>query len=121
MINFIVENWYMFIIAAIIIAVAIYMVKTFLKMPREEQITKVQEWLLYAVTQAEKEFGSGTGQLKLRYVYDNFIMRFPGVAKVISFEAFSLLVDKALEKFNSILNSNKQLQSYIAGEKQHHE
>jgi septation ring formation regulator EzrA len=50
MINFIIENWYMFIIAAIIIAVAIYMVKTFLKMPREEQITKVQEWLLYAVT-----------------------------------------------------------------------
>jgi hypothetical protein len=44
-------------------------------------------------------------------------MRFPGVAKVISFEAFSLLVDKALEKFNSILNSNKQLQSYVAGEK----
>lgn len=119
--NFIIENWYMILIAAIIVAVAVYMVKVFFQMPRKDQIAKIQEWLLYAVTQAEKEFGSGTGQLKLRYVYDSFIARFPSVAKIITFEAFSLLVDNALEKFNSILSSNVQLQNYISGEIKQHE
>ncbi|MFR6482019.1 MAG: hypothetical protein ACLUPD_10785 [Anaerotignum faecicola] len=46
-----------------------------------EQREKVKEWLLLAVTEAEKELGSGTGQLKLRYVYDLFLRRFPAVAK----------------------------------------
>ena len=117
--NFLVDNWYMLIIAAIVIAVAIYLVKVFFQMPKSDQIAKVQEWLLYAVAEAEKQFGSGTGQLKLRYVYDNFVGRFPAVAKVISFEAFSLLVDKALEKFNTMINSNKKLQAYVGtGEKE---
>jgi hypothetical protein len=48
--NFIIENWYMILIAAIIVAVAIYMVKVFFQMPRKDQIAKIQEWLLYAVT-----------------------------------------------------------------------
>ena len=117
--NFLVDNWYMLIIAAIVIAVAIYLVKVFFQMPKSDQIAKVQEWLLYAVAEAEKQFGSGTGQLKLRYVYDSFVGRFPTIAKVISFEAFSLLVDKALEKFNTMINSNKKLQAYVGtGEKE---
>ena len=117
--NFLVDNWYMLVIAVVVVAVAIYVVKVFFQMPKTDQIAKVQEWLLYAVAEAEKQFGSGTGQLKLRYVYDNFVARFPAVAQVISFDAFSLLVDKALEKFNTMINSNKKLQTYIeTGEKE---
>ena len=119
MINFIIQNWYLIIIAIVVVAVAIYTVKVFFQMPKTDQIAKVQEWLLYAVAEAEKEFGSGTGQLKLRYVYDNFVARFPAIAQVITFEAFSLMVDKALQKFNTLLNSNKKLQNYVInGEKQ---
>ena len=57
-------------------------------MPTNEQLKKVKEWLLWAVAEAEKELGSGTGQLKLRYVYDMFIVKFPSLAKIISFETF---------------------------------
>jgi len=113
MIDFLVNNWYMLILAVAVIAVAAYAVYAFVKMPRSAQLSKVQEWLLWAVAEAEKQFGSGTGQLKLRYVYDMFVGRFPALASVITFEAFSLLVDKALEKFNNMLSSNKKLEAYV--------
>ena len=115
-IEFIAENWYLLIIAAAVIAVGVYSAKVFFQMPRTEQLAKVQEWLLYAVAQAEKEFGSGTGQLKLRFVYDSFVGRFPKLAALITFEAFSLLVDAALEKFNNMMASNVKVQNYVNGE-----
>ena len=111
--NFLVENWQLLIVAIAVIVVAIYIVYAFIKMPRNAQLVKLQEWLLWAVAEAEKSLGSGTGQLKLRYVYDMFIVRFPALASVITFEAFSLLVDKALEKFNELLSSNKKVEEYI--------
>ena len=82
-------------------------------MPSNSQITKVKEWLLWAVTEAERELGSGTGQLKLRYVYDMFIVKFPFLVKVISFEHFSVLVDEALDKFRTLLETNQKLKDYI--------
>ena len=116
--EFITDNWYIILVAVAAVAVAIYLVIKFFKLPRETQIAKVKEWLLFAVTQAEKEFGSGTGQLKLRYVYDMFIVKFPSIAKVISFEAFGLMVDEVLEKFRDLLDKNQSLQNYITGDKQ---
>ena len=111
--NFIIENWVIIVVAIAIIAVAAYCVYAFVKMPKSAQLSKLQEWLLWAVAEAEKQLGSGTGQLKLRYVYDMFIGRFPALAKIISFEAFSLLVDKALEKFEHLLSTNQKVDEYI--------
>ena len=73
-------------------------------------------WLLYAVTKAEKELGGGTGQIKLRYVYDMFVARFTWLARVISFEAFSMMVDEALERMKKMLESNKAMQTLVSGE-----
>lgn len=112
-INFLIENWQLIVIAIAVVAVAIYVVYAFFKMPKSAQVAKLQEWLLWAVAEAEKALGGGTGQLKLRYVYDMFVGRFPALARVISFEAFSILVDKALEKFNEILSSNKKVDEYV--------
>lgn len=112
-INLLVENWQVIVIAIAVIAVAIYCVYAFIKMPKNAQLSKLQEWLLWAVAEAERQLGGGTGQLKLRYVYDMFIGKFPALAKIISFEAFSLLVDKALEKFEHLLSTNKKVDEYI--------
>lgn len=79
-------------------------------------LNKVREWLLYAVTKAEKELGGGTGQIKLRYVYDMFVARFTWLARVISFEAFSIMVDEALERMKKMLESNKAMQTLVSGE-----
>ena len=53
------------------------------------------------------------GKLKLRYVYDMFLTKFGDLAKMISFEKFSELVDKALEEMKKILESNKKAQEYV--------
>lgn len=111
--NFIVENWAAIIGIIALVAVAVYAIAVFLKMPRTAQIEKVKQWLLYAVIQAEKQFGSGTGKIKLRYVYDMFIARFPWMAQVITFDSFSDLVDKALEEMRVLLESNKRIESYV--------
>lgn len=80
------------------------------------QKKKVIEWLKWAVSEAEKTLGGGTGQLKLRLVYDWFVQKFPIVAAVLSFRVFSAWVDTALETFRKWLDENKNVASYIGGE-----
>lgn len=111
--DFLISNWMLVIAAIAVIAVAAYTVCVFVKRPTSEQLLKVKEWLLYAVVSAEKELGSGTGQVKLRYVYDMFIARFPSFVKIIPFELFSAFVDEALDKMKGMLESNENLQTYI--------
>lgn len=111
--EFIMENWWLIIITIAMVVAIFYAIRVFLKMPSDAQLASVQEWLLYAVAKAEKELGSGTGQLKLRYVYDMFILRFPVVANLVNFAAFSMLVDEALEIFREMLDNNKSVNKYI--------
>ena len=87
----------------------------FLKMPTSEQRERVKEWLLWAVTQAEAELGSGTGKLKLRQTYDLFIQRFPALAMAVSFDTFSLWVDEALEEMRKLLKENKTVRELVKG------
>ena len=86
----------------------------FLKLSKERQKEIIIEWLLLAVIKAEKELGDGTGQLKLRFVYDLFIDKFRFVSMLISFSQFSELVDQALDTMRDILDSNKQIKDYVA-------
>lgn len=109
----IVENWYMIVAAIVLLCVAIWLVVKFFRKPSGEQITKVREWLLYAVVAAEKEFGSGTGQLKLRSVYDLFVSRFGWIAKVVPFEVFSGWVDEALATAEGWLKDNEAIANYV--------
>lgn len=104
--------WVIFagIVCLIVAGVAIY---TFIKKPRAEQLEKLKEWLLWAVVEAEKEFGCETGVIKLRYVYDLFIVTFPVLAKLLSFERFSGLVDEALEKMETLLTTNPKIKALV--------
>ena len=114
--EWVITNWPVILALVAVLAVMIYAIYKFSKEPREEQLNKIREWLLYAVTAAQKEFGSGTGQIKLRYVYDKFLTKFPQFASIISFELFSNLVDEALVKFKEILETNKKIQQYVEEE-----
>ena len=111
--KFIVENW--FVIVAVVAAGGSigYAIYFFSKMPSDKQLNKVREWLLYAVTRAEKELGAGTGKLKLRYVYDMFMARFEWLAKGVTFDMFALMVDEALEKMRLMLDSNEAARKLI--------
>lgn len=114
--NFITENWFVLVALAAVAAAGGYAIYTFVKMPSDRQLNKVREWLLYAVTMAEQKLGGGTGQIKLRYVYDMFVTRFAWLAKVITFEMFSMMVDEALEKMRVMLESNPAVQELVNGE-----
>ena len=85
----------------------------FFKLEKSKQLEIVSEWLLLAVVQAEKELGTGTGQIKLRFVYDMFLSKFKFTSKFVTFNQFSLMVDIALAKMNDLLQSNSNLQNYI--------
>ena len=116
--NFLAENWYLIVAALAIGVVAGVGIYAFLKKPTSEQLAVVKEWLLYAVVEAEKKLGGGTGEIKLRYVYDMFVGKFGFLADIITFETFRLLVDEALEKMRDMLKDNAAVNAYITGEKE---
>ena len=109
------DNWSFLVVVICAVALMLLYLRKFTALPSGEQLMKVKEWLLWAVIMAERDFGSGTGALKLRYVYDLFLERFPGLASMISFDTFSKLVDEALKKMNHILETNKDIDCYVKG------
>jgi len=78
-------------------------------------VDKVRSWLLWGVTTAEREFGAGTGKLKLALVYDLFIDKFPMLQAIIPYALFSKLVDLALVEMREMLK-NEKITSFITGE-----
>ena len=107
--SFIATYWYLIVAAIAIIALVSIKVYVFLKTPGKEQLNKIQEWLVWAVAQAEKELGSGTGQMKIKYVYDLFITKFPAVAIFIKYDTFKEMVEKALDEFKDLIDNNIQI------------
>ncbi|MCD8397507.1 MAG: hypothetical protein LUD12_10090 [Lachnospiraceae bacterium] len=115
MISWIGRNWYLLVAAVVVLFVVVTAAIAFLKLPTSTQITALKEWLKYAVTLAEKELGSGTGQLKLRMVYDMFVEKFSWLAGYISFDTFSTYVDEALEWMKGQLSSNTAISTLVSG------
>ena len=75
-----------------------------------------KKWLEYAVAEAEAALGSGTGQLKLRMVYDMAVVRFPIMAKILPFYLFSKLVDSALDVMRDMIANNTSIAEAITKE-----
>lgn len=115
--EFILENWPIIVAVIAVVAVAAVAVARFVGLPTAEQLTKVREWLLWAVTEAEKSLGGGTGQLKLRQVYDLFVARFPWLARLVSFSLFSAMVDDALDELREMLDTNEAVKEFVEGQK----
>ena len=113
--DFFINNWYLIVTATIVLIGAGYSVYVFIKKPSTEQLKSLKEWMLWAVTKAEKELGSGTGKLKLRYVYDMFITKFPWLRNTISFEIVSMMIDDALEEMRIMLERNKAVKDFVSG------
>ena len=109
--NFIQTYGFTIIISILVIAGLIIRIKTFFT---EDLI----EWLVDKVGDAESYFGSKTGQLKLRAVYDTFVSQRPIVALFISFKTFSKLVDAALEKFQDLIENNEKIREWYENKKQ---
>lgn len=97
------------------VCVAVY---EFTKEPDEDQKEKVKQWLVWACVEAEKSLSSGTGQLKLRQVWNNFcsVPAFSSIAKVVTFSMFESLVKDSLKKAKEMIVGNKSLAEYVYGD-----
>lgn len=117
-VNWIVENWFLLVALAAFLGVSVYAVCRFVGLPTETQVSKIKEWLIWACIEAEKALQSGTGQLKLREVWNMFcaVPAFSAAAKLISFETFSGWVSDALLTAKEMLVKNRNLADYVYGE-----
>ena len=118
MMTWLIENWFLLVAIAAALGVSVWAVYRFFGLPTEKQREKVKEWLIWACIEAERALQSGTGQLKLRQVYDMFcaVPAFTWVAKLISFELFSEWVSDALATAKEMMINNKALAEYVYGE-----
>lgn len=113
--EWIINNWYL-ILAFLAIGIAVgFKIRNWFEMPTAEQTENLKEWLLYAVTEAEAQLGGGTGQLKLRMVYDMAIEKFKWLS-FIPFETFEFWVDESLDHMRHLLNTNENIQKLVDGE-----
>lgn len=120
--TFLNQNWFLLVVIISVIVIAVRATKKFSELPSEEQMKKVLEWLFYAVVKAEKKFEiEKLGRIKLRYVYDLFLDKFPSIAPVVSFEQFSKWVDIALDEMKKAIESNPKFKEYVErGEEDEH-
>lgn len=102
-------NYAYLIILAVLIVIAIVVA---IKQP-----AKIKEWLVWAVSQAEKDLGSGTGQIKLRKVYDMFVTKYRIISLFVTFDIFSQWVDAALDVMREMISTNPKVENYIVEEK----
>ena len=79
----------------------------------------ISKWLIWACIEAERALQSGTGQLKLREVWNLFcaVPAFGWVARIIAFDTFSGWVTEALATVKRMLVENPRLASYVYGDK----
>lgn len=107
------DNLITILIATIAISVIGIVLIWFLNLEKGRRIEIVKNWLLLAVIQAEKELGSGTGAVKLHFVYNLFVERFKFLSRIITFEQFSALVDEVLETMKFMIQNNPNVAAYI--------
>lgn len=103
--EFIVNNWGLFLIIFAAIVGGIFAIKS--------DKEKAKRWLLFAVLEAERQFGSKTGQVKLHSVYNKFLESYPIFSKFISFEEFSSMVDEVLQQMRHLIETNPAIASYV--------
>ena len=117
MMEWLAKNWTLLALLLCVAWGCFMTIRKYYFLPKPEQIAAIKQWLLYAVIEAEKEFGSGTGKMKLRQVYDAFVSKFPWAAQVVSFELFSVWVDEVLIEMRELLQNNVNIKQYVEGER----
>ena len=111
--EFIIENWYMALAFSALGVVGTLAIQRFLSLPTNSKLQVVKNWLLWAVVEAEVALGAGTGALKLKYVYDLFVGKFPWAIHLISFAMFEAMVDEALDEMRELLAKNEAIGAIV--------
>lgn len=105
--NFIAANWDSILAALAVIVVAIVGV-----VKQEKSI--IFKMLFSLVTEAEKQYGAGTGELKLSSVVSQVYEKLPSVSKLIPVKTLEKWVDEALVEAKAKWKKNTNVATYIA-------
>lgn len=105
--TFLTKNWDSVLVVVAFLAVVVVLIK------RGE--TKILKQILFnLVTQAEKQFGSGTGSLKYAAVADWIYQRIPAVLKLLFTSSdIEKMIEAALEEAKKAWGANENLKGYI--------
>lgn len=108
-INFLVSNW-----DSILIVVCLAVALGFLYVKGQKNI--VYKILYSLVTEAERQFGGGTGELKQAYVIEKIYNALPAVLKTfLTAERLGKWVDEGLEAAKEKWAQNSSVSGYIEG------
>lgn len=105
--TFLAKNWDSVLVIVTFLALVVVLIK------RGE--TKILKQILFnLVTQAEKQFGSGTGSLKYAAVADWIYQRIPAVLKLLFTSSdIEKMIEAALEEAKKAWGANENLKGYI--------
>ena len=105
--TFLAKNWDSVLVVVAFLALAVVLIK------RGE--TKILKQILFnLVTQAEKQFGSGTGSLKYAAVADWIYQRIPAVLKLLFTSSdIEKMIEAALEEAKKAWGANENLKGHI--------
>ncbi len=105
--TFLAKNWDSVLVVVAFLALVVALIK------RGE--TKILKQILFnLVTQAEKQFGSGTGSLKYAAVADWIYQRIPAVLKLLFTSSdIEKMIEAALEEAKKAWGANENLKGYI--------
>lgn len=105
--TFLAKNWDSVLVIVAFLAVVVVLIK------RGE--TKILKQILFnLVTQAEKQFGSGTGSLKYAAVADWIYQRIPAVLKLLFTSSdIEKMIEDVLEEAKKAWGANENLKGYI--------
>ena len=105
--TFLAANWDSVLVVVAFLALVVVLIK------RGE--TKILKQILFnLVTQAEKQFGSGTGSLKYAAVADWIYQRIPAVLKLLFTSGdIEKMIEAALEEAKKAWGANENLKGYI--------
>ena len=105
--TFLAKNWDSVLVVVAFLALVVALIK------RGE--TKILKQILFnLVTQAEKQFGSGTGSLKYAAVADWIYQRIPAVLKLLFTPSdIEKMIEAALEEAKKAWGANENLKGYI--------
>jgi hypothetical protein len=111
------ENWYIITLTGALIYFAIKKLITLLSLPKEEQISMIKQIVYSLVVQAEKEFGSKTGSIKLANVIEKFYSTLvPEISLLLPQELVIKFIEEAVIKLSDYININESAKAAIYGE-----
>ncbi len=107
MISFIAQHWDSVLVVILFIVACIVLI-------RKGSTAYVKQMLFYLVTQAEAEYGSGTGELKYAAVTTWLHERIPAIVKFFfTAKQIDQLIEAAVDQMKEYLKKNVSAQAFV--------